>query len=263
MGVWYVNFPDIGCTGGSAYAGILDHSHYNIDSDGSFRDHRTDELEWDDHPMFSEDFDWCEYEPMEAILTNHVPRDEFELRAAVVIENDQVNEQMHLFENTAFWIHEDVEIKIETLIDAQGWDEEEETQKIYFGPLVEGEEWYRLRVYKPDGECTFNGCLIEGSYRSLYLYSSAAAADVIPVNVTNCYIHDGGYHGIWVYNRIRLLCEHSTIENVLKNGVYFTGNYEVGENDKSILRDVTILDCSANANLAEGGVYCSDSKIAG
>ena len=106
-------------------------------------------------------------------------------------------------------------------------------------------------------DCTFNGCLIEGAERLLYLYAYSGD-NLRTVTVQNCHLRDASWSGIYAYNRIRLCCIDTIIEDIQQNGVRFSGNYQ-GVGNESVIQGGRILDNCSNGNLAEGGVYCYDS----
>lgn len=223
----YITPTDVGCTGG-LYPGILDHHHHNVMKSETGTTTLNDDA---DTPI---DVWWIDSDNNTATI----PPDDYE-----IIGDFRIYTGYHLDVDsyTSFLVGDEFKVYSGASITIDG--RQGDDPYVYFGPQSEEDTWYRIYVWNPNDDCTFDGCMIEGADYGIYYQGNG----VNNVNIDNCLITNIGYRGIYYSTP----GDSSQIQNTIIDGC---GYYGVYLSNTSATRSTVTLEGLTISNAESRGV---------
>ncbi len=211
----YVSFPDIGCTGGEVWPGILDHNHYSVF----------------DNVVFENNFDLFldEYEVIGGIQVN--PNVTLQLE---VVPGD--NEQR----NTVFFMHENSSIEIHGAVDVQGLIDdadlpEDDRRGIRFDKFPDEGKWSGIIFNDPNMGSEIVGCEICNANNCVKAFETENGIQIIELD--QCLLEGGEYANLYVSDDIRLDCDDNIFRNSASHGIELWLNGQLSNFDHYLIEN--------------------------
>jgi len=229
LGHWFISDPDIGCTGGGRFAGILNNKPYSVFNNVTLNANtvidQTDEYE---------------------IIGDLVISNGVEL--SIGSWDDQAEEWGDPMSNL-FFLNPSSEITVNGCIRAFG---DIDDDPIYFYSRPGFSNWDKVYINLPDAPCEFTGCYMRNGGYNIRAYGSNIQ-NVPDLFITDCILAEGSSYNLYVSGDIPVTCRDTRIKDSDGTGLYISAN----ENRSTI--DNCIIDNNGNSS-SEAGVLLSSGS---
>jgi len=220
-----LNDPDIGCTGGGKYQGILDHSHLNYLNNVTLSSNYTlrgDEYEFASSGSYA--------------LTVNASR-------LLTIEF-----------GTLILVHAGKSIRINGGISADGFDDNALTQNIIFSKFPDEANWGELYLYNINVASMLKGCDISYGNYNVRVYDPSVPA-AASVSIEKCQSSSGTFSNLYVSGPGRVDVSDTRIIDGENAGVYVYNNTP---NPASTFTSVKVVGNGTETN--DAGFYASGTN---